>query len=76
MKIHYSGQAPGTWLVDVRPWWWLRIRFRVFELDTPGPGPTININLPWYHGVKILHFHLKINVFVVSKDIEWNVKAT
>lgn len=76
MRQYFSGQVPGTWLVDVRLRWWIRIRFRITELEEPGPGPTLKIDLPWYHGNKILHFHLKVNVFLVSKDIEWNVRAT
>ena len=75
MKAQFSGQVRGTWLIDVRLKWWLRLRFRVVETAAPGLGPTLKIDLPWYHGKKILHFHLKVNALLWSKDIEWNVKA-
>jgi hypothetical protein len=75
MKIRCGAQVVGGWLFDIRPLPWVRVRFRIREGDMLGPGPTLNINIPWYSGNKILKMYLRIDVLFFHWIVEWNVKA-
>lgn len=75
MSVYYSGQVPGDWLFDWSIAWWLRVRGKIREQTEPGPGPTRVLDLPWYHGEKLLHFTFEVKCFLFTRTIEWNIKA-
>lgn len=75
MKVRYFGQDVGGWLFDVRPVFWVRVRFRIEESEVVGPGPSIHVNIPWYHGNKILQMCLRVDVLFFHWLVEWNLIA-
>lgn len=75
MKVLYGERVAGGWLFDVRPVWWVRVRFRIRESDVVGPGPVMTLDIPWYTGTKILQMCLRVDVLVFHWLVEWNVKA-